>query len=333
MTDVLPTPAGSAAPGRHRPRGCQRPAGLCYGGDYNPEQWPREVWVEDIALMQEAGINLVSVGIFSWVLLEPREGEYDFEWLDHLIGPARRRRHQRRPGHAHGRPAGLVLEEVPPGASRDPRGRPAGPRLPRHGQPQLARLPPGGRQHHRTAGAALRIPPGVVLWHVHNEYGAPVSESYDDYSVAAFRDLAAGPVRHPRRAQRGLGHPVLGPEIRRVGRDRRPAALRQRQQPGPAAGLRAGSPPTRCSSASSPNATSSAATRRSIPVTTNFMATNCLVRGLLDVEPRGGHRLQRPLPRGRAHGQPHPAVHGRRPHPLTGRQPAVDAHGALHRRP
>jgi hypothetical protein len=35
--------------------------------------------------MKEDGINLVSVGIFSWVLLEPREGEYDFEWLDHLM--------------------------------------------------------------------------------------------------------------------------------------------------------------------------------------------------------------------------------------------------------
>jgi beta-galactosidase len=35
--------------------------------------------------MKEAGVNLVSIGIFSCVLLEPREGEYDFEWLDHLM--------------------------------------------------------------------------------------------------------------------------------------------------------------------------------------------------------------------------------------------------------
>ncbi|HEY5471575.1 MAG TPA: beta-galactosidase, partial [Candidatus Limnocylindrales bacterium] len=57
---------------------------ISYGGDYNPEQWPEEVWAEDIALMSEAGVNLVSIGIFSWALLEPREGEYDFAWLDRL---------------------------------------------------------------------------------------------------------------------------------------------------------------------------------------------------------------------------------------------------------
>src|SRR5688572_25403658 len=87
MTDVLhrTVPQTAAAPERLPAPWVQRPAGLCYGGDYNPEQWPREVWAEDIALMKEAGINLVSIGIFSWVLLEPREGEYDFEWLDHLM--------------------------------------------------------------------------------------------------------------------------------------------------------------------------------------------------------------------------------------------------------
>jgi len=45
--------------------------GIAYGGDYNPEQWPPEVWAEDVALMREAGVNLVNLGIFAWVLLEP----------------------------------------------------------------------------------------------------------------------------------------------------------------------------------------------------------------------------------------------------------------------
>ena len=58
---------------------------LCYGGDYNPEQWPEEVWEEDVALMREAGVNLVSVGIWNWALIEPREGEYDFSHLDRLL--------------------------------------------------------------------------------------------------------------------------------------------------------------------------------------------------------------------------------------------------------
>jgi len=39
---------------------------IFYGGDYNPEQWPEETWPEDARLMNEAGVNLVSLGIFSW---------------------------------------------------------------------------------------------------------------------------------------------------------------------------------------------------------------------------------------------------------------------------
>lgn len=56
-----------------------------FGGDYNPEQWPDEVWAKDVALMQEAGVNLVSVVNFSWALLEPSDGVYDFGWLDRVV--------------------------------------------------------------------------------------------------------------------------------------------------------------------------------------------------------------------------------------------------------
>ena len=82
-----------------------------YGGDYNPEQWPREVWDEDIRLMGEAGVDLVTVGVFSWAQLEPAEGGYSFGWLHDLLDllggagsgwtcPPRRRRRPRgcRPG-------------------------------------------------------------------------------------------------------------------------------------------------------------------------------------------------------------------------------------------
>ena len=59
--------------------------GIAYGGDYNPEQWPQEVWAEDMRLMTEAGVNMVSVNIFAWALLEPAEGEYDFSRLDRIL--------------------------------------------------------------------------------------------------------------------------------------------------------------------------------------------------------------------------------------------------------
>src|SRR2546425_4919033 len=59
-----------------------QPVGLLYGGDYNPEQWPERVWEEDVRLMREAGVNLVTVGVFAWAWLEPEPGRYEFGWLD-----------------------------------------------------------------------------------------------------------------------------------------------------------------------------------------------------------------------------------------------------------
>ena len=58
-----------------------------HGGDYNPEQWMEypEILEEDIRLMKEAKITMVSVGIFSWAFLEPEEGRYEFGWLDKII--------------------------------------------------------------------------------------------------------------------------------------------------------------------------------------------------------------------------------------------------------
>ena len=60
---------------------------LLHGGDYNPEQWLEypEVLEEDLRLMKEAGVNCVTLGVFSWAMLEPREGEYDFDWLEERI--------------------------------------------------------------------------------------------------------------------------------------------------------------------------------------------------------------------------------------------------------
>src|SRR5919198_5453083 len=63
----------------------ERLRGLSYGGDYNPEQWPEQVWVEDVALMREAGVNLVTVGVFAWAWLEPEKGQYTFDWLDRVL--------------------------------------------------------------------------------------------------------------------------------------------------------------------------------------------------------------------------------------------------------
>ena len=58
-----------------------------HGADYNPDQWLSypEVLEQDPQMMADAHCNCMSVGIFSWAMLEPREGEYHFEELDRII--------------------------------------------------------------------------------------------------------------------------------------------------------------------------------------------------------------------------------------------------------
>lgn len=58
-----------------------------HGADYNPEQWLDypEIFKQDIDLMKKAKCNVMSIGIFSWAKLEPKEGIFDFEWLDNVI--------------------------------------------------------------------------------------------------------------------------------------------------------------------------------------------------------------------------------------------------------
>lgn len=58
---------------------------ILYGGDYNPNQWPREVWNEDMRLFKKAGINSATVNVFSWAKLQPNEETYDFSELDDII--------------------------------------------------------------------------------------------------------------------------------------------------------------------------------------------------------------------------------------------------------
>src|SRR4051794_25820007 len=60
---------------------------LLHGGDYNPEQWIKtpQIWDEDVRLMRLANCNLVSLGIFAWRMLEPREGEFTFDWIDQVF--------------------------------------------------------------------------------------------------------------------------------------------------------------------------------------------------------------------------------------------------------
>ncbi|WP_345803233.1 beta-galactosidase [Microbacterium sp. AZCO] len=166
--------------------------GIAYGGDYTPEQWPREVWLEDVALMREAGVNLVSVGIFAWALIETSEGVFDFSWLDELLDLL----------HDNGISVDLGTPTASPPAwlfAQHPDARVVS----REGV--VMGFGSRGMASHSSPAyrdAVVRIAsalaerygehPAVVMWHVHNEYGVPVGEDYSTHSVRAFREWLQG---------------------------------------------------------------------------------------------------------------------------------------------
>lgn len=146
---------------------------LLHGGDYNPDQWLQypEVLDADIRLMKEAGINCVSMGIFAWSALEPEEGVYTLDWLDERMDTLYQN--------------GIYTILATPSGARPAwldRKYPDAMRVASSGN----RNHHGGRHNHCPSSPAYREKvrqintvlaqryhdhPGLILWHVSNEYG------------------------------------------------------------------------------------------------------------------------------------------------------------------
>lgn len=58
---------------------------ILYGGDYNPNQWPKAIWEKDMEFFKDAHINSATINVFSWAKLQPSEEEYDFRELDEIV--------------------------------------------------------------------------------------------------------------------------------------------------------------------------------------------------------------------------------------------------------
>lgn len=159
---------------------------LMHGGDYNPEQWldMPEVLETDIVRFREAKINTVTVGIFSWAKLEPKEGEYRFEWLEEIID------------RLHGNGISVILA-TPSGAR---------PHWMADKYPEVLRVNAmrqrnlfGGRHNHCLSSPIYRekvrrintelvkrlgAHPAVKMWHISNELGG---ECHCELCQKAFR--------------------------------------------------------------------------------------------------------------------------------------------------
>ena len=160
-----------------------------HGGDYNPDQWPRDVWADDMRLMELAHCNAMSVAIFSWGHIEVAEGRFDFTWLDEVMDMLADN--------------GAYAVLATPSASHPPWLSAKCPEVLRVGADGRRRRH-GGRVNYcltspvfreKCAAMSTRLAeryrehPALLVWHVSNEYGG---ECHCDLCQAAFRDWLEG---------------------------------------------------------------------------------------------------------------------------------------------
>ncbi|WP_197429147.1 beta-galactosidase, partial [Microbacterium sp. CCH5-D1] len=159
------------APGGDQPTRRVRLDALAYGGDYNPDQWSEETWHEDIRLMCEAGVNMVSLPIFSWPQLEPEPGVFDWAWLDRIIDLLWEAGIAIDLATATATPPSWLLRAHPEMAPWDADGH----RLEFGSRQTYCPSSPIWRENVARMARAMAERygehPGLAMWHISNEYG------------------------------------------------------------------------------------------------------------------------------------------------------------------
>lgn len=160
---------------------------LLHGADYNPDQWLDDpaVLAKDIEMMKQTNSNVMSVGIFSWSGLEPEEGRYEFGWLDRVLDTL----------YANG----IYTFLATPSGARPAWLSKAYPEVLRTDKNRVKALH-GGRHNHCMSSPVYRDKvrqingalakryanhPGVIAWHISNEYGG---ECHCELCQHQFRD-------------------------------------------------------------------------------------------------------------------------------------------------
>ena len=157
---------------------------ILYGGDYNPNQWEREIWDEDMELFRNAHINSATINVFSWARLQPSEETYDFTTLDEIVEMLSRENYDIVLGTSTAALPAWMVKRYPEVARTDYEGR-------HHKFGHRHNACPNSLVYQKHAKAlvenlAKRYSKNehVTCWHVNNEYGG---ECYCENCEKEFR--------------------------------------------------------------------------------------------------------------------------------------------------
>jgi len=177
--------------------------GVCY----YPEHWPEDDWEDDARRMAAAGLTWVRIGEFAWSRMEPRPGEFDFDWLDRAVDVLGSHRLKIVMGTPTATPPRWMLDKhpdmLPIGADGQQRGF-------------------GSRRHYCFAHLGYRAEAAriarilgerygqnrhVQAWQIDNEYGChDTTLSYSDAAQSGFRDWLSQKYQSPQAMNRAWGN-------------------------------------------------------------------------------------------------------------------------------
>ena len=163
--------------------------GVCY----YPEHWPQERWPVDARLMRQAGLSLVRIADFAWVLMEPKEGEFTWGWLDRAVEVLASEDLQVVLCTPTASPPPWLCRVYPDILPVDVQGRRRRSGSRRH------YCPNNQTYHHHTERIVTAIAsrygshPAVVGWQVDNEFGChDTARCYCDACASSFRSWLEG---------------------------------------------------------------------------------------------------------------------------------------------
>ena len=162
---------------------------LSLGTCYYPEHWNKNFWREDLQRMKENGIFTIRIAEFAWNKLEPKEGEFTYEFFDEFLDLAEEEKMNVIFGTPTATPPVWLTEKYPEVLNCRMDGTPFYHGMRRHYnynspiyQELSARIVKKAAKHYGKRSC-------IVGWQIDNEMNCEVDEFYSESDTLAFREF------------------------------------------------------------------------------------------------------------------------------------------------